>query len=131
MVIFGSKQLGAVHKLRWHDFGFFDHLPPCVDIFYGSNIDKNWPFLDYLPTSSCKHSLWTTPYRKGYNNIWKRILIWPELEVFTGILRLTSWLWTFRNWAKKCLIKNADSKKEWSAFRIDSRYFFLCVLWEF
>ena len=21
-------------------FGFFDHLPPCVDILYGMNVDK-------------------------------------------------------------------------------------------
>ena len=28
---------------------FFDHLPPCVDIFYLINVDKNKTFLDYLP----------------------------------------------------------------------------------
>ena len=39
--------LGVVHKLRWQDF---DHLPPCVDIFYGMNVDKKWTFLDHLPT---------------------------------------------------------------------------------
>ena len=50
---------------RWQDFGFFfDHLPPCVDIFYAMNVDKKWTVLDHLPTSSCKRSLWTTPYRK-------------------------------------------------------------------
>ena len=42
---------------------FFDHLPPCVYIFYGMNVYKTWTFLDHLPTSSCKRSLWTTPYR--------------------------------------------------------------------
>ena len=36
---------------------FFDHLPPCVDIFYGTNVDKKWTFLDHIPTSSCKRSL--------------------------------------------------------------------------
>ena len=30
---------------------FFDHLPPCVDIFYGMNIDKNWTLEDHLPTN--------------------------------------------------------------------------------
>ena len=37
------------------------------------NVDKRWTFLDHLPTSSCKHSLWTTHYalthkilKKGY-----------------------------------------------------------------
>ena len=40
---------------------FFDHLKPCVDIFYGMNIEKKWTFLDKLPTLSCKRSLWTTP----------------------------------------------------------------------
>ena len=23
---------------------FFDHLPACVYIFYGMNVDKNWTF---------------------------------------------------------------------------------------
>ena len=23
---------------------FFDHLPTCVDIFYGKNVDKKWTF---------------------------------------------------------------------------------------
>ena len=31
---------------------FFDQLPSCIDIFYGINIDKQWTFLDHLPTSS-------------------------------------------------------------------------------
>ena len=42
-------------------FWLFYHLPPCVDIFYGINVDKKWTFLDHLPTLSCKRSLWTTP----------------------------------------------------------------------
>ena len=42
----------------------FDHLPHCVDIFYGINIDKRWTFLNHLPTSSCKSSLWMTPLCK-------------------------------------------------------------------
>ena len=24
--------------------GFFDHLSPCIDIFYGGNVDKKWTF---------------------------------------------------------------------------------------
>ena len=36
---------------------FFYHLPTCIDIFYGMNVDKKWTFLDHLPTSSCKRSL--------------------------------------------------------------------------
>ena len=46
--------LGVVHKLR---LAFFDHLPPCMDIFFGMNVDKKWTFLDHLSTSSCKRSL--------------------------------------------------------------------------
>ena len=42
-------------------FGFFLTTYPCVDIFYGINLDKKWIFLDHLPTSSCKRSLWTAP----------------------------------------------------------------------
>ena len=50
---------------------FFDHLPPCIDIFYGMNVDKKWTFLDHLPTLYCKRSLWSTPY-STYNQ--KKIL---------------------------------------------------------
>ena len=50
-------------------FTFFDHLPlvlptPYVDIFYGMNVDQKWRFLDHLPTSSCKRSLWMTPKQR-------------------------------------------------------------------
>ena len=46
---------------------FFDHLlTPHVDIFYLINVDKKLTFLDYLPTTSCKRSLWTTPYQLLY-----------------------------------------------------------------
>ena len=34
----------------------FDHLPPCVYIFYGMKVYKKWTILDHLPTSSFKHS---------------------------------------------------------------------------
>ena len=44
----------------------FDHLPPCIDIFYGINVDRKWTFLDHLPTLSCKRSLWTTPKLESY-----------------------------------------------------------------
>ena len=54
--------LGVIHKLHWlHILAFFDHLLLCVDIFYGMNVDKKRTFLDHLPTSSCKRSLWTPP----------------------------------------------------------------------
>ena len=33
------------------------HLPPCVDIFYGINVDKMCTFLNHLLTLSCKRSL--------------------------------------------------------------------------
>ena len=56
-----TAQRGPFTKYVDKILAFFDHLPPCVDIFYGMDIDKKWTFLDYLPTSSCKHSLWTTP----------------------------------------------------------------------
>ena len=52
---------------------FFDHLHPCVDIFYAMNVDKKWTFFDHLPTSSWKRSLWTTPIRC---RIWILKCIW-------------------------------------------------------
>ena len=36
---------------------FSDHLPPYID--------NKLTFLDYLPTSSCQHSLWMPPYCKS------------------------------------------------------------------
>ena len=58
---FSLPSFGVVHKLCWQNFVFFDCLPPCFDIFYGMKVDKKLTFLDHLPTSSCKRSLWTTP----------------------------------------------------------------------
>ena len=40
------------------------YLFPSFDIFYLMNVDKKWTFLDHLPPSSCKRSLWTTSYGK-------------------------------------------------------------------
>ena len=56
-----SRLIRVVHKLRWHVFGFLDHPPLYVDIFYQINIDKKLTFLNYLPTSSSERSLWTSP----------------------------------------------------------------------
>ena len=39
------------------------------DIFYGMIVDKNWTFLDHLPTSSCKCSLRTSPKQNIENNL--------------------------------------------------------------
>ena len=64
-------RLGGVHKLCWQVFGLFDHLPPCVDIFYFINVNKNKTFLHYLPTSSGKRSLWTPPYEKWNEIFWR------------------------------------------------------------
>ena len=53
--------LGAIHKLLWQVFGFFwpstmrTTNPPSL------KVSTLLTFLDYLPTSSCKGSLWTTP----------------------------------------------------------------------
>ena len=80
LILFWSQE--ATHTMGWNHLwiniwgsytnyinkilAFFDHLPPWVDIFYGMNVDKKWTFLDRLPTSSCKRSLWTTPNEKKY-----------------------------------------------------------------
>ena len=32
---------GVVQKLRRQTLASFHHLPPCVDIFYGINVDKS------------------------------------------------------------------------------------------
>ena len=48
---------------------FLDHLSPCIDVLYLIIVDKKWTFLDHLPTSSCKRSLWTPPYLWSKQNI--------------------------------------------------------------
>ena len=52
--------------------------PPLTFSMYGMNVDKKWTFLDHLPTSSCKRSLWITPKMvpKKYYNINKKIIQW-------------------------------------------------------
>ena len=60
--------LCSAYTLRGHSkttmtryWPFLTNPPPaCVDNFYGINVDKKRTFLDHLPTSSCKRSLWTT-----------------------------------------------------------------------
>ena len=67
-------RIEVVHKLSWQDFHFFWPPTPCIDDSNGMNVDKKWTFLDHLPTSSCQHSLWTTPYLFEYgrneNELW-------------------------------------------------------------
>ena len=60
---------------------FFDSPTPRVDIFYGMNVDKKWTFLDHLPTSSCKHSLWTSPNAKWSLSLWIKLANWWRLMV--------------------------------------------------
>ena len=38
---------GVIHKLLWHDFVFSDHLPTCIVIFHGMNVEKK---VDHLNT---------------------------------------------------------------------------------
>ena len=59
---------------------FFDRLPPCVDIFYDVNVDKKWTFLNHLPTSSCKRSLWMTL-------VWNRTtyIVWKSHTTFIQV----------------------------------------------
>ena len=62
MVACDNEDASIFHKGSFTNYvdkilAFFDHLPPCVDIFYGMNVDKKWTFLDNLATSSCKRSL--------------------------------------------------------------------------
>ena len=61
--------IGVLHKLRWQDYTFLEHLSPCVDTFYLINVDQKSTFLDptHLLTSSCKRSLWTTPNGHGHS----------------------------------------------------------------
>ena len=42
------------------------------------NIDKKWTFLDHLPPSSCKRSLWTAPYPKIRHILFFVILQWAS-----------------------------------------------------
>ena len=51
---FGEDDIAIVTCMSYVDkiWAFFDHLPPCVDIFYGITVDKKWTFLDHLPKRS-------------------------------------------------------------------------------
>ena len=64
---------------------FFDHLFPNIDIFYGIIVDRNWTFLYHLPTSSCKHSLWTTPKMIFHNRS-------PSISKYINFYLLHIWL---------------------------------------
>ena len=53
---------GGIYKLCWQGFWLFltTCSPTYVYIFYLIIVDKKSTFLDYLPTSSCQHSLWVS-----------------------------------------------------------------------
>ena len=44
-----QQQLGGRSETTFTRFGFFDHLPPCVYIFYGMNAYKKTIFLTTYP----------------------------------------------------------------------------------
>ena len=81
---------------------FLEHLPPCVDRFYSITVDKKWTFLDYLPTSSCKRSLLTTPWshsqeiQNSFKMFQKSSLFYTEYEHEQGKLGLQFFglIWT-------------------------------------
>ena len=65
-------RMGAFTNYVYKILASFDHLPPCVYIFYGMKVYKKFTFLDHLPTLSCKRSLWTPPKRfllTRFNNL--------------------------------------------------------------
>ena len=66
-----QKQKGLFTKYVDKILAFFDQLH-----FYGINVDKKWTFLDRLPTSSCKRSLWTIPCPK----LWRRMWMLPNFN---------------------------------------------------
>ena len=50
---------------------FLDHLPPCVDIFYGMNIDKNGYWTTYLPrlvNVVCEQPLSQSAFSKKFDS---------------------------------------------------------------
>ena len=53
---------------------FFDTYPPALTFSMIWRLTKS-TFLDHLPTSSCKRTLWTTPDSKGVKI---QTLIWPS-----------------------------------------------------
>ena len=63
--------------------------PSCVEIFYLIKVDKNKTFLDYLPTSSCKRSLWMPPYEMYF--LFEILLTWPSSSFRSEELHLAGW----------------------------------------
>ena len=66
LYLLSTYNIRVIHKLRWQDVCFFDHLAPCVDIFYGMKVDKKWTFLDrlrpFIVNVVCKRPLRDHPY---------------------------------------------------------------------
>ena len=70
--------------------------------FYSITVDKKWTFLDYLPTSSCKRSLLTTPWshsqeiQNSFKMFQKSSLFYTEYEHEQGKLGLQFFglIWT-------------------------------------
>ena len=82
-MVFSKNAVGVVHKLRWQVvFRLFltTYLRTYVDIFYLINLDKKSTFLDYIPLSSCKRSLWTTHYNTFLSNLSGNQTDWKQKQ---------------------------------------------------
>ena len=111
-IVWIISMLGVVHKLRWQVFGIF--WPP-IPLRLHFLPYKSWHFLttyppllvnalfDYLPTSFCKRTLWTTPLVLLLKEIVPRatIMIWcfavicRTFNTFFCTTILSYFLWVF------------------------------------
>ena len=69
-----------------------DHLPSCVDIFYGMNVDKKWKFLDYLPTSYVHTKLFQKREHYSRGTLFIDIMQVPKCEI-RNLARAYIWFW--------------------------------------
>ena len=58
---------------QWQNFGCFGPTP-CINIFYGMNVDIKCTLLDHLPRHVLKRSLWTTPTKYSSMTEWTQLL---------------------------------------------------------
>ena len=83
--------------------------PPTLTFSkYLINVDKKSTFLDYLPTSSCQHSLWTPPYYNCTYLKFNLIICHSEIEALA-----IDWSIQIKNIRLDQMLEKHTHKKNW------------------
>ena len=95
----------VIQRLYWQDFGLFDYLPNPTLTFLVLKIDKNWQFVEHLPTLSCQRSL---EWPRDSNDPFKKIKHLSLNFVVLEFAKCEDWVYNWRIFMEKNLSKKTS-----------------------